>query len=65
MVGAGCLNEGNGGVLMSAIAVVWVPDANLVAVGGEATSVDEQPDVTLGSLEDFIPENWGFPPYHL
>lgn len=43
--------------------VVWVPDANLVALGGEATSVGEQPDVTLKSLEDFVPEEWGLPPY--
>ena len=43
--------------------MVWVPDQNLVALGGEATSVDEQPEQTLKSLEDFIPEEWGLPPY--
>ena len=43
--------------------VVWVPDANLLAVGGEETSIDEQPDMTLQSLEDFVPEEWGLPPY--
>ncbi|KAI1795624.1 HAD-like protein [Ganoderma leucocontextum] len=43
--------------------VVWVPDANLVSLGGEATSVDEQPDSTLKSLEEFVPEDWGLPPY--
>ncbi len=48
---------------MSTVAVVWVPDANLVALGGEATSVDEQADATLTSLEEFVPEDWGLPPY--
>ena len=50
-------------MLIGAIAVVWVPDANLVALGGEVTSVGEQPDATLKSLEDFVPEEWGLPPY--
>ncbi|TBU33726.1 HAD-like protein [Dichomitus squalens] len=43
--------------------VVWVPDANLVALGGETTAVDEEPDSTLKSLEEFVPEHWGLPPY--
>ena len=50
-------------MLIGVVAVVWVPDANLVALGGEATSVGEQPDATLKSLEDFVPEEWGLPPY--
>ncbi|KAI0338281.1 HAD-like protein [Trametopsis cervina] len=48
--------------------VVWVPDPNLVALGDkgiDAISVVEQPDLTLKSLEDFVPEHWGLPPYDL
>ena len=45
------------------VAVVWVPDANLLSLGGEETSVDEQADLTLNSLEEFVPEQWGLPPY--
>ncbi|TFK84566.1 HAD-like protein [Polyporus arcularius HHB13444] len=45
------------------MSVVWVPDANLLSLGGEATSVDEQADLTLKSLEEFVPEEWGLPPY--
>ena len=45
-------------------AVVWVPDGNLLALGGEETSVDERPDLTLNSLEEFVPEQWGLPPYN-
>ncbi|KAI0745927.1 HAD-like protein [Earliella scabrosa] len=44
--------------------VVWVPDANLLSLGGEETSVDERPDLTLNSLEEFVPEQWGLPPYN-
>ncbi|KAI0744120.1 HAD-like protein [Daedaleopsis nitida] len=45
------------------MSVVWVPDANLLSLGGEKTSVDEQADLTLNSLEEFVPEQWGLPPY--
>lgn len=44
--------------------MVWVPDANLLSLGGETTSVDEQADLTISSLEDFVPEQWGLPPYN-
>ncbi|KAK0195060.1 HAD-like domain-containing protein [Armillaria mellea] len=40
--------------------VVWVPDSNLLGV--EYTG-DEKADVTLRSIDDFIPEKWGLPPY--
>ncbi len=50
-------------MLIVQLAVVWVPDANLLSLGGEATSVDEQADLTLKSLEEFVPEEWGLPPY--
>ncbi|KAI0315229.1 HAD-like protein [Amylostereum chailletii] len=40
--------------------VVWVPDPELLTVD----SKDEiTPDQTLRSLEDFVPEEWGLPPY--
>ncbi|PCH36090.1 HAD-like protein [Wolfiporia cocos MD-104 SS10] len=44
--------------------VVWVPDANLLAVGGDAPKLElDQPDQVIRSLEDFVPEEWGLPPY--
>ncbi|KAF4567239.1 hypothetical protein EYR36_010857 [Pleurotus pulmonarius] len=41
------------------MAVVWVPDANLLNVeyGGV-----EKANIVLKSLEDFVPEHWGLPP---
>ncbi|CEL60724.1 putative pseudouridine-5'-monophosphatase OS=Drosophila melanogaster GN=Gs1l PE=2 SV=2 [Rhizoctonia solani AG-1 IB] len=40
--------------------VVWIPDPNLAAL----TTADELgADETLGSLEEFVPESWGLPPY--
>ena len=45
---------------------MWVPDPNLVALsdsGSEAVSIREQPDLVLASLEEFVPEEWGLPPY--
>ena len=48
---------------MTTLLVVWVPDTNLLALGGEAISTEEQADLTLKSLEDFVPEGWGLPPY--
>jgi len=41
---------------------VWVPDQNLLDIG---YSGEEKPDQTLKSLEDFVPEQWGLPPYPL
>ncbi|KAI0929911.1 hypothetical protein AcV5_006750 [Taiwanofungus camphoratus] len=44
--------------------VVWVPDANLLALGDSGPTLElDQPDQTLKSLEDFVPEEWGLPPY--
>jgi pseudouridine 5'-phosphatase len=40
--------------------VIWVPDANLLDVEYHGT---EKPDQTLKSIEDFVPEQWGLPPY--
>ncbi|PBK95499.1 HAD-like protein [Armillaria gallica] len=40
--------------------VVWVPDSNLLGV--EYTA-DEKADTTLSSIDDFLPEKWGLPPY--
>jgi pseudouridine 5'-phosphatase len=41
--------------------VVWVPDENLLSVG--SSQLTEKPDQVLRSLEDFVPEEWGLPPY--
>ncbi|KAI0775791.1 HAD-like protein [Trametes elegans] len=43
--------------------VAWVPDPNLLAIGGEAAPTVEKPDIQLKSLEEFVPEEWGLPPY--
>ncbi|KAG7446618.1 HAD-like protein [Guyanagaster necrorhizus] len=40
--------------------VVWVPDSNLLGV---KYTGEEKADVTLRSIEDFIPEKWGLPLY--
>ena len=42
------------------LAVVWVPDQNLLNVEYNGA---EKPDQVLSSLEHFIPEMWGLPPY--
>jgi len=41
--------------------VVWVPDENLLSVGPSRDI--EKPDQVLRSLEAFIPEEWGLPPF--
>jgi len=41
--------------------VVWVPDQNLLDVG--SSQVTERPDQVLRSLEAFVPEEWGLPPF--
>jgi pseudouridine 5'-phosphatase len=43
--------------------VVWVPDENLLSVGSSQLTDSEKPDQVLRSLEDFVPEEWGLPPY--
>ncbi|KAJ6594484.1 HAD-like domain-containing protein [Mycena capillaripes] len=40
--------------------VVWVPDVNLLDV---EYSGEEKADQILKSLEEFVPEQWGLPPY--
>jgi len=40
--------------------VVWVPDTGLLEV---EYSGPHKADVTLRSLEEFVPEKWGLPPY--
>ncbi|KAF9270094.1 HAD-like protein [Marasmius fiardii PR-910] len=42
------------------MSVIWVPDSQLLNVVYDGT---EHPDETLKSLEDFVPEKWGLPPY--
>lgn len=47
-------------LLINLVSVVWVPDVRLTTLeGGNNLSVHE----TLVSLEDFVPEKWGLPPY--
>ena len=46
--------------ISSGLPVVWVPDANLLDV--EYFGI-ERADQTLRSLEYFVPEQWGLPPY--
>ncbi|KAI9437614.1 HAD-like domain-containing protein [Lactarius indigo] len=43
------------------MSVVWVPDENLLSIGCPQSG--EQPDQTLRSLEQFVPEEWGLPPF--
>lgn len=45
--------------------VVWVPDPNLLALGDDGSTSVEKADQTLKSLEEFVPEEWGLPPYDL
>ncbi|RXW25011.1 hypothetical protein EST38_g794 [Candolleomyces aberdarensis] len=42
--------------------VVWVPDPNLLGVK-DVKDGPETPDQVLHSLENFVPEQWGLPPY--
>ncbi|PPQ95313.1 hypothetical protein CVT26_008158 [Gymnopilus dilepis] len=42
------------------MSVIWVPDQNLLNL---AIEIPEKPDQVLRSLEDFVPEEWGLPPY--
>lgn len=44
--------------------VVWIPDANLLEMtGGTSGASSQTADQTLTSLEAFMPEVWGLPPY--
>ncbi|KAF7332191.1 hypothetical protein MKEN_00100100 [Mycena kentingensis (nom. inval.)] len=44
--------------------VVWVPDSNLLALSKDAPLPDApKADSMLASLEAFVPEQWGLPPY--
>ncbi|KAJ2930245.1 hypothetical protein H1R20_g6826, partial [Candolleomyces eurysporus] len=42
--------------------VVWVPDPNLLGVE-DTKDGPETADQVLRSLENFVPEQWGLPPY--
>ncbi|KAG6869102.1 hypothetical protein C0993_001667 [Termitomyces sp. T159_Od127] len=42
------------------MSVIWVPDANLLDVDYTGK---ERADQILKSIEDFVPEEWGLPPY--
>nr|GAT46901.1 predicted protein [Mycena chlorophos] len=46
--------------------VVWVPDPNLLALSGAEKAKEQgslQPDSVLASLDVFVPQEWGLPPY--
>jgi hypothetical protein len=43
------------------LVVVWVPDPRLLEI---QHSCAEKPDLVLKSLEEFVPEDWGLPPYN-
>lgn len=43
------------------MSVVWVPDENLLSV--DSSQLTEKPDQVLRSLEAFVPEEWGLPPF--
>ena len=47
--------------LTALVIVVWVPDPNLLKL--DLSNMEEKPDQILGSLENFVPEEWGLPPY--
>jgi pseudouridine-5'-monophosphatase len=42
--------------------VVWVPDQNLLDLGSSQVT-ERPPDQVLRSLEAFVPEEWGLPPF--
>jgi pseudouridine 5'-phosphatase len=43
---------------------VWVPDENLLSVlSVDSSQLTEKPDQLLRSLEAFVPEEWGLPPF--
>jgi len=44
------------------MSVIWVPDPNLLDVPYSAGD-DEKADQVITSLENFVPDNWGLPPY--
>jgi pseudouridine 5'-phosphatase len=46
--------------IRSFVAVIWVPDTNLLDV---EFSGPEKADQILKSIKDFVPEQWGLPPY--
>ena len=41
--------------------VVWVPDENLLSV--DSSQLTEKPEQVVRSLEAFVPEEWGLPPF--
>jgi pseudouridine-5'-monophosphatase len=45
------------------MAVVWVPDAELLAVQRKQGLALPEVDEMILSMEDFVPEQWGLPPY--
>jgi pseudouridine 5'-phosphatase len=45
---------------------IWVPDKELLNVlGGDSKDLGFGEDELLASLEDFVPEKYGLPAYHI
>lgn len=44
---------------------MWVPDPNLLKLsnGDTAENPLEKADLQINSVEEFVPEEWGLPPY--
>jgi len=49
--------------LRAGMGVVWVPDAELLAIQKEQDIALPNVDEMIMSMEAFVPERWGLPPY--
>ncbi len=43
--------------------MVWVPDENVHSADSSQLTENLKPDQVLRSLETFVPEEWGLPPF--
>jgi len=49
--------------LRAGMGVVWIPDAQLLAIQKKQHLELPQVDETIMSMNEFVPEKWGLPPY--
>jgi len=49
--------------LRAGMNVVWIPDPNLLAIQTKQGIAFPVVDETIMSMEEFVPEKWGLPPY--